>query len=287
MHVLKRTHSRCSKRIMFTECVDEGNVEQMPNAAWVKKNTLEVRLSIKDSRLADDDLEKYVHQLLASFSTENPVKVLIDISSMPRCVMAGLITAFEDVAYLGLAIEVTVVYCLAKYVPPLEKRISNNEAKPVHPNFTGFAIDPGLPVASIVGLGYERRKALGAVEYLQSADWWVFVPTSEEQKYLQKVQAHNSVILKGVREHQKFEYSVHSPLSVLARLESLVSSLVKTHKPVLLPFGPKIFFFCALLTALVHKRSAVWDVSGEHEPPRAEVTPSPYVMCMQFELVCS
>lgn len=284
IHVFKRIYDICQNKTVFIESSDDDSIEAIPHHTWAKKAN-PVRLPIKDGELADDALEVYVHGLLKDSPSDKPLQVLLDISSMPRSVMAGLLTAFEDLPAPHVSVEITVAYCLAKYVPPPSKHVSNKVVKPVHPNFTGFAREPGLPVASIVGLGYEKGKALGAVEYLQSADWWVFVPTSEEAKYLKKVQMHNATILNGVRSQQKFEYSVHSPLNVLARLESLVASLVNTHKPVLLPFGPKIFFFCALLTALVHKRCAVWDVSGDNEPARTDVTPSPYVMCMRFDLV--
>jgi hypothetical protein len=283
IYVLKRTHEKCGVRVMFTESSYDGVDVTASHPTWAKK-VLTVSLPIKDGTLSDDSLEQYVHDILKVRSPAQPIKVLLDISSMPRCVMAAMIAAFEDLPFPHTSIEITVAYCLAKYVPPPNNQISNKVVKPVHPSFTGFTIEPGLPVASIVGLGYEKGKALGAVEYLQSADWWIFVPTSEEAKYLRKVEMHNATILNGVREQQRFVYSVHSPLKVLTLLESLVASLVLTHKPVLLPFGPKIFFFCALLTALVHKRSAVWDVSGDSEALRADVTPSPYVMCMQFEL---
>ncbi|MBC3877397.1 hypothetical protein H8K38_06230 [Undibacterium sp. FT79W] len=286
IHILKRTHDKCSKRVMFIESSNDAPATQTPHQTWARK-ALTVSLPIKDGALADDSLELHVHNLLKTCTSNEPLRVLLDISSMPRCVMAALIAAFEDLPSSYTSIEITVAYCLAKYVPPPSNHVSNKVAKPVHANFTGFATDPGLPVASIVGLGYEKGKALGAVEYLQSADWWVFVPTSEEAKYLRKVEMHNATILNGVRDQQRFEYSVHSPLNVLTLLESLVASLVRTHKPVLLPFGPKIFFFCALLTALVHKRCAVWDVSGDNEPVRTDVTPSPYVMCMQFDFIRS
>lgn len=284
IHVLKRTHEKCDMKVMFTDSIADQGAEASPHPTWAKK-VLTVSLPIKEGALNDDSLEQYVHAILKARPQQLPLKVLLDISSMPRCVMAALIAAFEDLPLPHASIEVTVAYCLAKYVPPPNNQVSNKVVRPVHPNFTGFAIEPGLPVASIVGLGYEKGKALGAVEYLQSADWWVFVPTSEEAKYLRKVQMHNATILNGVRDQQRFVYSVHSPLKVLTLLESLVASLVLTHKPVLLPFGPKIFFFCALLTALVHKRSAVWDVSGDIEAFRTDITPSSYVMCMQFELV--
>lgn len=280
-HVLARAQDRCVRRVMFY-FNNSGPAETDRYRTWAKRVEA-VELNAKDGRLTDTALEDEVVKLLNVVPSGRLPRVLIDISSMPRVVMAALLTSIFD-STGEVAVELTVAYCLAKYVPPPSQHSTNVRVRPVHPRFTGFATNPGLPVASVVGLGYEKGKALGAVEYIQSADWWVFVPTSEETRYIRKVKDHNGTILNVVKDEQKFEYSVHSPLTVLTRLESLVADLSRTYKPVLLPFGPKIFFFCALLTALVHRSTAIWDVIGEPKISRHEVNPSPYVMCMKMEL---
>jgi hypothetical protein len=251
---------------------------------WSKKADL-ISLEMKDGELLDDSWEEGFRELLESTKNKiEPLSILLDISSMPRCVMAGITAMLDDFTESNSEINIVVAYCLAKYSPPSDRYFANKKVKPVHHHFTGFALDPGLPVAAVVGLGYEKGKALGAVEYIQSAHSWIFIPVSEEKKYYKKVEQHNQTILKSVSERQKFVYSVHSPIHVLSKLESLVSILVSTHKTVLLPFGPKIFFFCSLLTSLVHKRCAVWDVSGESPKSKADVSPSAFVMCLEFSM---
>jgi len=281
IYVLKRSHEVCARRIMLVEENLHHLKQERIHPAWAKK-TEQIRVLVQDDKPADDLLEQAIAEKLYAFGEENsPISILLDVSSMPRSIIASVMATIEDVAATR-KIEMFVAYCLAKYTPPSEHNLVNKTVGPVHPSFTGFSIDSGLPVAAVVGLGYEKGKALGAVEYVQSSDWWVFVPTSEESRYLKKVEQHNQTILRVVGSDRRFEYSVHSPLLTLSRLESLVSSLRSTHKTVLLPFGPKIFFFCSLLVSLVHKNCAVWHVSGERPATRADISPSAYVMCLSF-----
>lgn len=283
VHVLKRAHQICEKKYMLMGTNDQCGDEQPYHPRWAKTAEI-LRLSFQEGELVRDDLETALSDVLRQGAEGHPISVMLDISSMPRGVMASIMASLDEITSFASNVTVVVAYCLAKYSPPSDRYIANKTVRPVHPHFTGFLLDPGLPVASIVGLGYEKDKALGAVEYLESSNWWVFIPTSEEKKYYKKVAQHNQTILRVVNDRQKFNYSVHSPLQTLTTLESLVAVLVTTHKAVLLPFGPKIFFFCALLTSLVHKRCAVWDVSGESSKTRADVSPSAFVMCMEFSL---
>jgi len=284
IHVLKRAYEHCANKVLLVEARTNGT--GLPHPRWAKKAE-QIEVIFREDELADELLEASVTDRLNSIGDIGaPISILLDISSMPRAVMASIMATFEDIAATR-QVDMLVAYCLAKYTPPLERNPANKTVKPVHPSFTGFSIAPGLPVAAIVGLGYEKGKALGAVEYVESSDWWVFVPTSEEKKYFKKVEQHNQTILNVIGADRKFEYSIHSPLLTTARLESLVASLSFTHKTVLLPFGPKIFFFCSLLVALVHKTCAVWHVTGEMPASRADVSPSAFVMCLSFTLAAS
>lgn len=283
IHVLKRAYKNCKRRFMLVDAHITNAQSAPPHPRWGKKiDPIEVHF--QDDELDYNLLDISIRNILNAYGDSGtPISILLDISSMPRNVMASVMATIEDVAS-NRPVEMLVAYCLAKYTPPPEHNLANKIVGPVHPNFTGFTIDPGLPVAAVVGLGYEKGKALGAVEYLQSSDWWVFVPTSEEKKYLKKVQQHNQTIFNVVGNDRRFDYSIHSPLLTISKLESLISKLLTTNKTVLLPFGPKIFFFCSLLISIVHKNCAVWYVSGEAPAAKADISTSAYVMCLSFNL---
>lgn len=282
VHVLKRSYKKCQHLSMFI--AEKLNIEsKLPHPRWANK-VEKMEVFFENEELDSNSLENLIKNKLNSLeNNKNPIRLLLDISSMPRPIMASLMAVIDDFTTTR-QIEMVVSYCLAKYTPPPEHNMANKFVRPVHPNFTGFTVDPGQPVAAVVGLGYEKGKALGAVEYLQSSNWWIFVPTSEERKYLKKVQQHNQTIFNVVEDDRTFEYSIHSPLLTLSKLESLISKLLVNNKTVLLPFGPKIFFFCSLLVSLVHKNCAVWYVSGETQAGKADISTSAYVMCLSFKL---
>lgn len=282
-YVLKKAYEKCSKELYFFDSQKDNFHQTVYNKSWMKKVD-HFDIAAVDLDISADLETKIIRTLLSFPNQSETIKVLLDISSMPRKIMASVMSAIEEVANIR-KINMVVAYCLAKYSPPPDSQSPPNKTvRPAHPSFAGWAIDPGLPVAAIVGLGYEEGKALGAVEYIQSKDWWVFVPNSEERKYLKKVLLHNKGILNAIGDERKFEYSVHSPLSIISKLESLAAALQSTYKPVFLPFGPKIFFFCALLVSLVHKHCAVWYVSGENEIIQRDRIPSSYVLCFSFQI---
>jgi hypothetical protein len=283
IHALTQAHELCATKIMLWDTRESVDQIKLPRKNWLEK-VEKIGVFFKDDKFEANSLECEIEHRIDNFGEpETPISILLDISSMPRSVMASVMAIMSDIAATR-RIDMVVAYCLAKYTPPAEQKFANKTVQPVHANFTGLALNVGLPVAAIVGLGYEKDKALGAVEYIQSTDWWVFVPTSEETRYLKKVNEHNRTILKAVPEKHRFEYSIHSPLLTVSQLESLVSSLFSTHKPILLPFGPKIFFFCSLLVSMVHRNCSVWHVVGETATVKANVSLSANIMCLSFSL---
>jgi len=283
IHVFAHAHQVCENKIVLRENIAGDTQAKLPRKNWLKK---EDQINVifhdddLDTALLECEIENRIENVAAA---KEVISILLDISSMPRSVMASVMAIIHDLAETR-RIDLTVAYCLAKYTAPVEHKFANKTVRPVHSHFTGFTVDAGLPVAAIVGLGYEKGKALGAVEYIQSSDWWIFVPTSAETRYSKKVDEHNQTILKAISDTRRFEYSIHSPLLTVSQLESLVSNLVSSRKPILLPFGPKIFFFCSLLVSLVHRNCAVWDVVGETPAVKADVSLSADITCLSFSL---
>lgn len=54
--------------------------------------------------------------------------------------------------------------------------------------------------------------------------------------------------------------------------------------PVLLPFGPKIFFAISLLVASVYREVGVWHVTGDSELPDFQHVPSAHIPAFRVEL---
>ncbi len=194
-----------------------------------------------------------------------PIRILVDVSCLSRLEIAQ---AFSALILISQAreIELIVTYSLATYAPsPTVWAIPNGTICPVHPAFSGWTAEgASAPLDIVVGLGYERGKAVGAVEYLEPRNRWVFVPESPETSYLDEVKRHNKNLMDN-RKGRVAHYQVLDPLDCYFSLRSLTEGVARSARPVLLPFGPKIFFAVSLLVAMTIEEAAVWHVSGEND----------------------
>jgi hypothetical protein len=211
-----------------------------------------------------EELENIQVKLLSFIenSDNDSIKIILDISLLSRKDVAEIISLITKCSNI-IKIELAIVYALAKYKPPVKTQVANAKVMPVGHFYTGWCLTPGLPVMTIVGLGYEKDKALGAIEYVESSSTVVYLPNSSEESYKNDVIEENKNILNFVAQKNKIDYDVHSPVELVFSLESMISTNKSEFKIVLFPFGPKIYYACSLIAAIPHPEASVWYVSGE------------------------
>lgn len=202
------------------------------------------------------------------------LSVSIDISSMSRPMIAQVVVALAETSVLNGS-EVSFVYSPAAFEKPALTPVPIVVSQPVIPELAGWSEAPERAVSAIVGLGFEYEQALGALEFLEPAASWGFLPTGYDARYYQTVIQANRPLLQSIPREHLFEYSVQNPLSCFQALEGLVYGLVQDSRPVLLPFGPKIFALICMLVAQAHfPKVTVWRVSGEQEGEKIDREPS-------------
>ena len=215
-------------------------------------------------------------------SCAHPV-LFVDVSCLSRPVLAEIFAAIKSFAEKH-PLVVKLGYSLAPYKKSSAYWADENRCiRPVHRNFSGWStFGAHAPLDIIVGLGYEKGKALGAVEYLEPRNQWIFVPHSPEIKYLIEVREHNNNLILENSDHV-IDYQVLNPVDTFYSLRSLVFGLRQSTRQILLPFGPKIFFAVSLLLALVTDELAIWHVTGEtleHTARRPK-----HAVVMEFEVM--
>jgi len=193
---------------------------------------------------------------------KDSIHLIIDISSLSRVRIADIITTLRS-SVVHHEIVVDFVYSLAAFTPPPSNQSPNTHVGPVSKAFAGWWEEPDRLLSAVVGIGYEQDKALGAVEYLQAQDVWLFQPESVEKQYTSALNLANEALLKTIDSRHHFSYRVHDPMDCFSRLRSLVDGLAIKSNVVLLPFGPKLFVLCSLLVAAGRDQIAVWRVSAQ------------------------
>ena len=257
-HIPSLYRPMASKEVAFG--FDDRHVLQYErNLSWFKSNGFEV-----NDFVSDRDFARVVRPLLDDLVADKASpQICIDISSINRYRLAVLI---DHLRLLGSRkiLNVDFLYSLGKFSEPPGEIAPNTHFGPVSNEFAGWTVDPNKPPVSIVGLGYEEGKAIGAVEYLQSDETWVFIPESPESEYHSRVLDVNELLLQGIRDSLKIVYRVDDPIDCFEKLESLVYGLSRDRRAVLLPFGPKIFSLIAMLVACRYPEVSVWRVSAQN-----------------------
>lgn len=239
-----------------------------------------------DSNLAVEMSVEHVPENLARWidAFSGKPRIAIDISCMPRPTMAAVFqTILEASERKALCLD--VLYVLAQYTPPLPQLPPNHDIRPINDWFAGWPTNATASTSLVVGLGYERDKASGACEYFDANETWVFVPQSSIEEYQSTVEANNEALLARARRRDlSMKYHVERPTETFGLLASTVARVASTMNPVLLPFGPKIFFALSLLVAAVYREAGVWHVTGDSELPAATHVPSDYAPAFRGEL---
>lgn len=207
---------------------------------------------------AEDFIEFFKKYEDSNFSQ---IKILVDISCMSRHLMS-YIFAFLLFKRKTNRLHVDVVYSLGKYFPPSNLSLVNEKIDIVHPLFSGWESVYNKGTSLVTGLGYEPDRAEGASEYFDPMEQWVFMPVSPIEDFYRDVEKNNSGYLKRLwADHHVIKYDLADPESTFGQLELVVSALLERSCPVLLPFGPKLFFYLALVQGYTHQELGVWQIS--------------------------
>jgi len=212
-------------------------------------------------------LDEFCNQI--SNNSKDIIRVCIDISSMTRFRIASIFWKLFSLNN-NKVLMVDFVYCIAEFNKPcIEDNPIITNAGAVIKEFAGWPDDPTLPTSAILGLGYEYNKALGALEYIEPVEAWAFSPVSPDSRYDLDLANANKSLLSMIPKNKVLSYNLLRAVETVFNLESLIYGTLKNTRPVIVPFGPKIFTLYALLVAAFHyPKIAVWRVSsGEYIDP--------------------
>lgn len=217
---------------------------------------------------------------------EDPVYLFVDISSMNRFRLATILWRLLKTQFHN-TVSIDFGYSVAAFSEPNRNDFSPIvQAKPVINEFAGWTNDNNLPITAIIGLGYEYNKAVGILEYIEPGESWAFVPASPDNRYDIEIESANKTLFWLMPENRKLNYRLEHPLDTFYNLESLVFGALKCSRPIILPFGPKIFTLYSLLVAAVHyPKVAVWRVSSDEYQEAIERKPSDYVLGLSVSLI--
>jgi hypothetical protein len=243
---------------------------EWPDALSRKSNDQQFAQSRFSFEQASGNDGTKVGQVLLSAiqSTPDQSAVAVDISCMTRAWHAGLVRTLRTVE-IPRPVEVLFAYVPAQFSNPP----GNTSAYEIVAPAEGFASlsPPDLPVATIIGLGYEREKALGLQQLLDPKRTILLTPRfrSRDDRFYPAVIKSNSDILARTSREWQFDYWIDEPQSTFGLLARLVAHLLPSYRVVLASLGPKLLGVLCFLVATRFPQVSVWRASsGAHGRPR-------------------
>ncbi|UIJ47134.1 hypothetical protein LZK98_09405 [Sphingomonas cannabina] len=213
----------------------------------------------------DDSLSEKLSTALskaaAGIDAGNRLRILIDISSCSRSVMAKLLLAIAET--LPGSVELTCAYALSAFDNPPDGELPSHISEPVVGDLSGWSDDLSKPPCAVIGMGFEPGRALGCMDYLEIPEVRLFMPYGVDQRFEQAVQEANAVLIAEAGTQSVLPYQILDPAATYEKMESLIYGLLARFRPVIIPLGPKIFAALAMVLAVrMLPRICVWRTSS-------------------------
>ncbi len=215
-------------------------------------------LVVATSGDSGDTVLEVVQDLLGKCQGDE-IQMLIDYSSMTRTWYAAIIKAILSVEDKK-RIASYFIYTPAQFGEPQE--IAPNASVGPIPGFCGLDI-PDLPSALVIGLGYEKERALALVEYVDPAVCFAFyTDPALDQRYRDVVLRNNADLLSALPKDRICSHPLADMQWTGNLLLSLYSALRDDYRVILAPLGVKPFSLLCLLLTARYGDVDVWRVTA-------------------------
>lgn len=226
------------------------------NTAYFSKRTSQIFEASENSRqIIISKIQEFFDK-----NSKNSINILVDYSCMSKVWIGAIITTLKRIdKNNSLISSVYFSYSQAKFEKALS--LNPNYSASLMTDFSSLA-NPNKKSKLIIGLGQDKNRALGLIEYLHMDYKNCYLFRTDEQsnrQYYNSVRHHNARLIKQVPPANILEY----PINDLGFLDSLLSSLIldclnSGERLILAPLGPKPFSLLSLLMAVKFKKLNVF-----------------------------
>ena len=209
----------------------------------------------------DEAFESVVRHELSQLESASSRTMVADISSMSRSRISALLIAFSEHSVIDPTCYLDLIYFPASFNSHKHEFEPLESFGPCHAQLSGWPADADLPLAVLLGLGTEPRRADGVVEMLEPDILALYMPVGDEAEYVVELQKENRRVLSVGG--QATRYTLRDPGSLFLSLVATGEHLVERSRLVLVPLGPKIFTALSIVAALsIGPEIGVWKASS-------------------------
>lgn len=241
---------------------DRITSEREDNDRVLKRAGIPVRDALGDS---GDEIEHLTRDAVSSTS-DDPTAIIVDYSSMTRIWYAAILDAILKIQNKR-TLEVFFSYSPAVFSEP-HNALPNDSVGPIR-GFCGLD-DPNKPSALVIGLGYERDRALALLEYVDPAVCYLFyTDPAFDSRYRDAVVSNNADLIAAIPPERIYRHPFHDMQHTGNLMLSLYQGLRDEHRVIFAPLGIKPFSLLSLLLGAHYQDIDVWRVtSGTKSAPQ-------------------
>lgn len=223
-----------------------------------------------------DEFIRLILPVISNLSKDKMVNILVDYSSMTRTWFASIVNSFQ---YLPNNIKIYFSYSAAKFSIPTQNISPSIKFEPI-PGFNHLSI-PDKPTALIIGLGYEKDRAAGLIEYFDADQ--VFLFHTDNIVYKDYINHANANLIKQVSTDNIIPYPMYDIVYTHTILTNLCRVLADNYRIILAPCGPKPFSILSFIIGIQLGFIDIWRISGENDPIRENRLPSGETIIFSLE----
>lgn len=202
--------------------------------------------------------------IISELCTRPSSRILIDISSMPRSMIASIVETVTTSVVQQVDVQFAYFPATFEESASAAMRDESLHAGPVSSFYSGELRSPRIPLGLVIGLGLERYRALGLIEMLEPERTWSLVGEAKDSRFdLGAVAAHDD-FMTGPAEPALLSYPVSSIAQTYGLIESLLHAAKPDYRMILAPSGPKMLSLvsCLLAAPRSSNRPALWRVGS-------------------------
>lgn len=262
------TLSKFKKLAVFAFAEYRDTPSRSSSSAYYDDNPAMQKYSLK----AGDDVGVYeaLGGLMASFSPDKPLRILVDYSSMSRVWYGAILNYFRHSPRLG-RVELNLCYLAGIYQGQV--RSNHVEAITSVPGFEGIAAGTGKSCA-FFALGFDPWCAYAVHERIEPDEVWaILAERPDVPEYLDRAKRLNEDFLKNYVRDRVLIHATFDLERVFGSLCELVSrELAKSPDVTLVGLGPKPHILAMMLTAIRFPEVTLVQARGRRVEPIDVIT---------------
>lgn len=235
-----------------------------------------LKFTFIDSNKDQSEFIDFFMQQISRLDKNDKINVLIDYSSMTRTWFASFVNSFQ---YLPNNVVFYFSYSVAQYTSPIPYFSPSIKFEPI-PGFNNLSI-PDKPTALIIGLGYEKDRASGLIEYFDAEE--VFLFHTNNGDYMNSIKNANKNLMLQVDRDKIIPYPIYDIEYVRTILTNLCSELSNNYRIIIAPCGPKPFSIISFIACMQLGYIDIWRISGENDPIKENRIPSGDIIIFSIE----